>query len=288
MSNIKVNLACGSTFVEGRGWINLDFVPSTPEVHKADLLERLPFDNDSVNTVYSSHFLEHIPKVQVAEFLQECFRILKPGGEIRLVLPDFEEMCREYLAQLDAGEHNKAAFVVTEIIDQCVRLRVGGELQTTYQQIASNAEKYADFVEYVRFRNGETLGFDRIERPVLAEENIIRPSLATRVVPRITSFAPRVFRRLKLAWFNWLIGQLPCAFRMQNISFASVGERHHWLWDSHQLSQVLRACGYTEIIKCQATSSRISDFPFFPLDLDVQGKPRKGAESMYIEALKPC
>lgn len=288
MNNMKVNLACGNTFVQGDGWINLDFAPSTPAVQKANLLGRLPFDNDSVSIVYSSHFLEHIPRVQVAGFLLECFRILKPGGEIRLVLPDFEEMCREYLNQRDGGEHKKADFVVTEIIDQCVRLSVGGELQIAYQKIANNTEKYSDMVKYVRFRNGETFGLDRIARPVLTSQNITKPSLPTRAVSSITSSALRVFRRLELAWFNLLISQLPSAFRIQNISLASVGERHHWLWDSHQLSQVLLSCGYTEIIKCQATSSRIFGFPFFPLDLDAYGDPRKGAESMYIEALKPC
>ena len=67
--------------------------------------------------VYSSHFLEHIPRDQVAPFLQECWRILKPGGVLRIVVPDLENLCRIYLYHRDQGEHDLADFLVLELLD---------------------------------------------------------------------------------------------------------------------------------------------------------------------------
>jgi predicted SAM-dependent methyltransferase len=285
---MKVNLACGCTFVDGQGWINLDFEPGNPAVQQADLLGYLPIDDCRVSILYSSHFLEHIPKSQVKAFLLECYRVLKPGGVIRLVLPDFEEMCREYILRRDNNEHIKADFLVVEIIDQCVRLRGGGELKDVYQRIANTPDSNQEMIEFVRLRNGETLGMGRCHK----EENamgagIAHQSLIARLILKISNRTKSVKRQLSEAWFSWLIGRLPSAFRRQNISFAPIGERHHWLWDLHQISDVLLECGYTAIARCQCNTSRIAGFPFFPLDVDEEGRPRKGAESMYIEAIKP-
>jgi hypothetical protein len=49
----------------------------------------------------------------------------------------------------------------------------------------------------------------------------------------------------------------------------------------------LENVGFVDIQRCQVSTSRFADFPFHVLDLDADGRPRKGAESMYIEARKP-
>jgi hypothetical protein len=67
---------------------------------------------------------------------------------------------------------------------------------------------------------------------------------------------------------------------------AAVGERHHWLWDFHQLKTVLEAAGFVDVQRRSANNSAAADFPFQPLDLDAEGHPRKGAESLYVEACK--
>ena len=67
--------------------------------------------------------------VSLVHFLTECFRVAKPGATIRLVLPDFEEMCATYLDCRKAGDHAEADFLILEIIDQCVRPRRGGKLR---------------------------------------------------------------------------------------------------------------------------------------------------------------
>ena len=84
-----------------------------------------------------------------------------------------------------------------------------------------------------------------------------------------------------------VIKLLPRAFREQNMSLASVGERHHWLYDAHSLMHLLSASGFVAIERCMASTSRHSDFPFHPLDLAADGQPRKSTESLFIEAQKP-
>jgi SAM-dependent methyltransferase len=153
----KVNLACGSAFVAGDGWTNLDYAAANEHVLRANLLGRLPLPDDGAALVYCSHFLEHIPRSQVVGFLAECFRVLAPGGTLRLVLPDLENLCRAYLEHRERGEHDKADFVVLEMVDQCVRRTSGGELGRFYGQLRSDPATYAEMMAFVRDRTGEDL-----------------------------------------------------------------------------------------------------------------------------------
>lgn len=100
------------------------------------------------------------------------------------------------------------------------------------------------------------------------------------ILPRLPALAERL-------WIRAVIQLLPRAIREQNLSLASVGERHHWLYDLHSLQHLLSASGFGAIERCTASTSRHPDFPFHLLDLAADGQPRKGAESLFIEAQKP-
>jgi predicted SAM-dependent methyltransferase len=62
----------------------------------ANLRRRLPFSTDSFDAVYSSHVLEHLYEPEAYGLLSECVRILKPGGVLRIVVPDLQAMVRLY------------------------------------------------------------------------------------------------------------------------------------------------------------------------------------------------
>lgn len=68
-----------------------------PLVH--ELTKPLPLSDESVFAVYASHVLEHLYVADAKRLLLECRRVLKPGGVLRLVVPDLEFMARDYLAQ---------------------------------------------------------------------------------------------------------------------------------------------------------------------------------------------
>jgi predicted SAM-dependent methyltransferase len=67
----------------------------SPLVH--DLKRRLPFPDNTFSAIYASHVLEHLYRNQAQELLGECKRVLKPGGIVRLVVPDLHSMVENYV-----------------------------------------------------------------------------------------------------------------------------------------------------------------------------------------------
>jgi predicted SAM-dependent methyltransferase len=59
-----------------------------------DLRHGIPLVDASVDVVYSSHFLEHLSRSQGLALLDECRRVLRPGGLLRVTVPDAEPAIR--------------------------------------------------------------------------------------------------------------------------------------------------------------------------------------------------
>ena len=78
----------------------LSRLPDSIAVH--DLRKGIPYPDGSVDAVYHSHFLEHLDPPVARRFVREVHRVLKPGGVQRIVVPDLERLCTEYLAHLRA------------------------------------------------------------------------------------------------------------------------------------------------------------------------------------------
>jgi len=72
-----------------------------------DVRKKLPFDNNSVNFIYSSHLIEHLRKDEAEKLLRDCLRVLKSGGVIRLSVPDLEFMARNYLKERQDAWNNR-------------------------------------------------------------------------------------------------------------------------------------------------------------------------------------
>lgn len=124
-NKVMLNLGCGNRFHPK--WQNLDFSPVNKFVNKANLLEKLPYQDNTVSCIYCSHFVEHIPRNKVPNFLKECARILKKDGILRLVVPDMENICKEYIRIIDNEPHSfKRDWIVHELLDQMVRTEAGG------------------------------------------------------------------------------------------------------------------------------------------------------------------
>ena len=62
-----------------------------------DLRLGLPLESCSCSFIYSSHFFEHLEFRHGLKLMTDCYRVLKPGGTFRLVLPDYREIFRAYL-----------------------------------------------------------------------------------------------------------------------------------------------------------------------------------------------
>ena len=102
------------------------------DVYFWDLRKGIPFKNSTFDVVYCSHFLEHLEKDKASRFLDECYRVLKANGILRIVVPDLEKLALAYVLACKSiseninlmKEHELAGI---NLIDQMVRKDRGGE-----------------------------------------------------------------------------------------------------------------------------------------------------------------
>ena len=88
----------------GSGWITVD-VCGSDVIH--DLRNGIPYAAGSVDKIYSSHMLEHIPYPDLLIFLGECYRALKKGGELSVCVPNAGYYIRAYAEGQYFREVNK-------------------------------------------------------------------------------------------------------------------------------------------------------------------------------------
>jgi predicted SAM-dependent methyltransferase len=122
---LRINIGCGAT--PTRGWRNFDNswsvrlskIPLLPgllqkmgiiedseqqfirfaretDIEYGDGTNGLPIQDQSVDVIYTSHVLEHLDKNEAEKFLREAFRVLRPGGIIRIVVPDIRIQIAHY------------------------------------------------------------------------------------------------------------------------------------------------------------------------------------------------
>lgn len=98
----KLQLGSGRNHLSG--WLNTDYLAKPPHFLCVDVCKRLPFADNQFDRIFSEHMIEHIRQEDGWHLVQECFRILKPGGRVRLETPDLEKMCRLYRENLTPEE----------------------------------------------------------------------------------------------------------------------------------------------------------------------------------------
>lgn len=92
---VLFHVGCGD--IDAPGFINIDARPA-PHVHLVTRrLERLrAVPGNTADLVYMCHVLEHVPRAEVMRVVREMYRILKPGGVLRLSVPDFDRLIALY------------------------------------------------------------------------------------------------------------------------------------------------------------------------------------------------
>ncbi len=94
---LMLHIGCGP--IDAPGFVNID-ARRLPHVHfrVTDLRDLRWVPEASVNLIYMCHVLEHVPKDEVATVLRGLVRCLKPGGVLRLAVPDFDLLLAIYEA----------------------------------------------------------------------------------------------------------------------------------------------------------------------------------------------
>lgn len=90
---IRINVGCGNDYREG--FINIDPYDDAADI-KAPI-QKLPFETGRVAQIICFETLEHIPQADVQPALNECFRVLKKGGQLVMTVPDMVGACQRFL-----------------------------------------------------------------------------------------------------------------------------------------------------------------------------------------------
>lgn len=90
---VRLHLGCGGE--RKAGWINVDLLGDPVDV-AWNLANSLPFGSGSVAAIFHEHLLEHLPLSAGDVFMRECYRVLRPGGILRVGVPDAGALVRSY------------------------------------------------------------------------------------------------------------------------------------------------------------------------------------------------
>ncbi len=94
---VKLNVGCGTDYKEG--WVNVDN-NSDNNITKLDLnhdlRNPLPYKDNTVDFIFNEHFFEHLTVEEGQMAMKEFMRVLKPGGVMRIAMPDLEDTVEAY------------------------------------------------------------------------------------------------------------------------------------------------------------------------------------------------
>lgn len=110
----KLQLGSGTNVLDG--WLNTDLVPASDAVVYLDTTRRFPFADATFDYVFSEHHLEHITYEEGLFALSECYRILKPGGRIRLATPNLGTLLGLYTPQPDERQQRYMRFIAEHFL----------------------------------------------------------------------------------------------------------------------------------------------------------------------------
>lgn len=244
-----LNMGCGSSYHSD--WINIDINSSNKDVIECNIINGLPFENATIDVIYSSHVIEHLKENELDNVMKEINRVLKPKGILRLAVPDLEGIVNSYLKALhnvrsDETPENIANYdwMMLELYDQTVRTYSGG--------------KMGDYLSQPQIINKQFI----VERIGFEAENYWKNNEMNPNKPIDHSHDSKE----------------------EQLIFRSSGEIHHWMYDSFSLKRVMKQYGFADIRKCSAGESRINNFSNYNLEV-IDGKERK-PDSLYMEGIK--
>jgi len=105
--SIKLNVGCGGNIIEG--FINTDA--------EMDITQPLPYANGSVSFILAEHVIEHVSGPDGFRFMEECFRVLKHGGILRLCVPELARLDRPKRKDIITNHGHVMVYNMTNIKD---------------------------------------------------------------------------------------------------------------------------------------------------------------------------
>lgn len=94
-------------------------------IRYANAARQIPVASGTVEVIYSSHMFEHLSRRTAQRFLAEVLRVLKPGGVLRLAVPDLHQLARAYLEHGDADRFVADSLLATPDLGALRALLIG-------------------------------------------------------------------------------------------------------------------------------------------------------------------
>jgi predicted SAM-dependent methyltransferase len=141
-SGDPIKLELGSGKKRGaNGWTTLDRTPGCDLY--CDLAKGIPFPDQSVTAIYSSHVFEHLTYKEAQILLDECLRVLIPGGKFSICVPNARLYLSAYVNNRDITDERFFEY-----------------------RPAYNRTTRMDYVNYVAYMDGE-------HKYMFDEENLV-------------------------------------------------------------------------------------------------------------------
>ncbi len=90
--DLKLHLGCGAVHLDG--WVNID--RAGPADLHLDIRRPLPFADGAARVIYHEHLMEHLTVEEGERCLRDWFRLLRPGGVLRIATPDLAYLVERY------------------------------------------------------------------------------------------------------------------------------------------------------------------------------------------------
>lgn len=126
------------------GWHVLNIQPGEHVDFIGDISDLSQFENDSCDKVYASHVLEHVRQKDVLDTLIGIRRILKPGGQFLVSVPDWDILCHLFISPLASPD----------VKWHTMRMMLGGQVdEHDYHYMGFNQLILYDFLRKAGFSN---------------------------------------------------------------------------------------------------------------------------------------
>ncbi len=235
-----------------------------------DIRQPIPLESNAYEFVYAMRCIEHLTEEEADTFLSELYRILKPGGLLRVSCPDLEDIIRVYNRFIKTIGNNpsdkqllKHQWLMLEFQDQMVRQKSGGRMM---EMIAAGAYD----PEFAKERYGDVF------------ESFIPREAAISAKPQKLSMTQQLKHNIKK--------RLPFMFPQKPVATAAhpwdTLECNKWMYDEFTLADALKRAGFINFQKQTPDHSQSPDWNKYMLDTSNKGS-YPFEPSLYMECIKP-
>ena len=91
---VRLHLGCGKRKLDG--WIHIDQAEFDHIQINGSIGDLSMFEDNSVDQIYSAHSLEYFDAEESLNVLREWHRVMRPGAQLNVAVPDFKRLVTIY------------------------------------------------------------------------------------------------------------------------------------------------------------------------------------------------